>query len=53
MKEMFEIRTKIEEALRKAGIEVTGAGTGADGTADVSIEVDGKTFWIDIKKLEL
>ena len=53
MKEIFEIRCKVEEALRKAGIEVTGAGTGSDGTADISIMIDGKVVWIDLKKLEL
>ena len=53
MKEIFEIRTTIEEALRKAGIEVTGAGTGMDGTADISVKIDGKDIWIDLKKLDL
>ena len=53
MKEIFEIRCKIEEALRNAGIEVTGAGTGTDGTADISITIDGKEVWVDLKKLEL
>ena len=53
MKEMLEIRTKVEEALRKAGIHVTGAGTGSDGTADISIHIDGKDIWIYLKKLEL
>ena len=51
MKEIFEIRCQIEDALRKAGIEVTGAGTGADGTADISVQIDGKDIWIDLKQL--
>jgi hypothetical protein len=51
MQEIFEIRTEVEDALRKAGIEVTGAGTGADGTADISIKIDGKDVWIDLRKM--
>ena len=51
MKEIFEIRGQIEDALRKAGIEVTGAGTSADGTADISVQIDGRDIWIDLRQL--
>ena len=50
--EMFETRVAIEKALYKAGFTVTGAGTMMDGSAaDISIEKDGQTFFVDIKNL--
>ena len=50
MKEMFEIRMDIERALYAAGFSVIGAGT-MDGAADISIERNGQTFFVDIKNL--
>jgi len=50
MGEMFKVRTDIEKALKNAGFTVTGAGT-MDGSADISIERDGQTFWVDIRNL--
>ena len=48
--DLFDLRVDIEKALKKANITVTGAGCG-DGKADISIEVDGKSFWLDIRQV--
>jgi len=51
-REMFETRVAIEKALYKAGFTVTGAGTSMDGAAaDISIERDGQTYFVDIRNL--
>ena len=48
--DLYDLRTDIEKALKNAKIEVTGAGCG-DGRADISIEIDGREFWLDIKEI--
>ena len=50
MMDMYDIRRDIEKALTKAGFTVTGAGTCANG-ADISVERDGHSFWVDVKHL--
>jgi hypothetical protein len=50
MKEMFEIRMDIERALYAAGFSVIGAGT-SDGEADIRVERNGHSFFVDIKNL--
>ena len=49
-REMFDIRVDIEKALYAAGFSVTGAGT-MNGAADITIERNGQTFWVDIRNL--
>ena len=49
--DLYDLRVDIEKAINDiGGIVVTGAGCG-DGQADISIEVDGREFWIDIKEI--
>lgn len=48
MRDLFEDRTKVEEALRDKGFHIFGAGT-CDESADISVKIGEIEYLIEMK----